>query len=142
MLRTQQDKPTDTQDTTNDDYTPPRKLSRLHAKYESLRRRRVQDEEGETPVSRARMEVRKYLEQIRDTREFEGGVWKFWVDNKQRYPLLYPVAVKLLGIPASSTSVERVVSRGGGGMLGHGHNLSSELMSITMFLKCNAHLLL
>lgn len=65
---------------------------------------------------------------------------KFWgVDGpgRQKYPLLYNVAKRVLSVPASSAPVERIFSRGGLIVRPHRARISDQMLNILMFLKCN-----
>lgn len=65
----------------------------------------------------------------------------FWAHNKDKYPHLHALALKVLSVPASSAPVERVFSAGGLLMRPHRASLGSKMLSSLIFLKCNNGLL-
>ena len=59
----------------------------------------------------------------------------FWHKYKGRLNLLYSAAVKVLGLPACSTAVERVVARGG--MVTQQGSVFDETLCNLIFTKAN-----
>uniref|UniRef100_A0A3Q1CK49 HAT C-terminal dimerisation domain-containing protein n=1 Tax=Amphiprion ocellaris TaxID=80972 RepID=A0A3Q1CK49_AMPOC len=65
----------------------------------------------------------------------------FGKKNRDRFPQLHKVALKVLTVPASSAPVERVFSRGGIIMTPHRARLGHKMLQSLMLLKCNQTLL-
>uniref|UniRef100_A0A3P8SXC3 HAT C-terminal dimerisation domain-containing protein n=1 Tax=Amphiprion percula TaxID=161767 RepID=A0A3P8SXC3_AMPPE len=65
----------------------------------------------------------------------------FGKKNRDRFPQLHKVALKVLTVPASSAPVERVFSRGGIIMRPHRARLGHKMLQSLMLLKCNQTLL-
>ncbi|CAL8254811.1 unnamed protein product [Boreogadus saida] len=62
----------------------------------------------------------------------------FWAMNKSTLPSLFPVAMRVLAVPASSAPVERVFSHGGIILRPHRSQMSDTLLSKLIFCKCNS----
>lgn len=62
---------------------------------------------------------------------------QFWCVNKIVFPKLFPIAKRVLGIPASSAPIERVFSHGGIILRPHRSQLNEKLLASLLFLKCN-----
>ena len=65
----------------------------------------------------------------------------YWANNSVKYPKLSLHARRYLSIPASSGAIERVFSSGGKIFRPERCNLSNELFSSLIFIKCNKKLL-
>lgn len=61
----------------------------------------------------------------------------FWDANRGVLPALFPVASRVLSVPASSAPVERVLSHGGVIMRPHRARLADRTLSSLIFSKCN-----
>ncbi|CAL8313715.1 unnamed protein product [Arctogadus glacialis] len=61
----------------------------------------------------------------------------FWAMNESTLPSLFPVAMRVLTVPASSAPVERVFSHGGIILRPHRSQMSDTLLSKLIFFKCN-----
>uniref|UniRef100_A0A671NDY4 HAT C-terminal dimerisation domain-containing protein n=1 Tax=Sinocyclocheilus anshuiensis TaxID=1608454 RepID=A0A671NDY4_9TELE len=85
-------------------------------------------------------QVIKYFEHIQSS-PIEEDPLMFWAHNKDKYPHLHTLALKVLSVPASSAPVERVFSAGGLLMRPHRASLGSKMLSSLIFLKCNNGLL-
>uniref|UniRef100_H2Z2H9 HAT C-terminal dimerisation domain-containing protein n=1 Tax=Ciona savignyi TaxID=51511 RepID=H2Z2H9_CIOSA len=68
------------------------------------------------------------------------GCFKFWRVNKRRFSSLYCVAKKVFAIPASSTAIERVFSRGEVMFRPYTSNLTDKVLSALICLKCNQNI--
>ncbi|KAL1276684.1 hypothetical protein QQF64_036307 [Cirrhinus molitorella] len=119
---------TNADDSSSKNSPPQAKLPRLVARYKAHK----------SQLSHT-VEVSKYFTDIQDPCRDTALV--FWSKNKDRYPQLHALAVKLLSVPASSAPVERIFSRGGLIMRPHCARLGSRTVSSLIFLKSNyAHL--
>ncbi|KAK9953880.1 hypothetical protein ABG768_016000 [Culter alburnus] len=113
---------------------PPTKLPRLVVHYKAHKSQR-----NLTVDASISDQISKYFSDIQDPCSDSALV--FWSKNKDRYPQLHALAVKLLSVPASSAPVERIFSRGGLIMRPHHARLGSRMVSSLIFLKSNyAHL--
>uniref|UniRef100_A0A3Q1GY77 HAT C-terminal dimerisation domain-containing protein n=1 Tax=Acanthochromis polyacanthus TaxID=80966 RepID=A0A3Q1GY77_9TELE len=83
--------------------------------------------------------IGKYFEAIQDSDTDNALV--FWTKNRDRFPQLHKLALKVLTVPASSAPVERVFSRGGIIMRPHRARLGHKMLQSLMLLKCNQALL-
>jgi hypothetical protein len=61
----------------------------------------------------------------------------FWSLNRKKLHLIFPVAMKIFSIPATSAPVERVFSHGGIIMRPHRACMSDTTLANLVFLKCN-----
>ena len=61
----------------------------------------------------------------------------FWLSNSEDLPRLAKLANLVMGVPASSASVERVFSHGGIIFRPHRRRLTDEHLSQLIYLKCN-----
>lgn len=82
----------------------------------------------------------KYFEDIQSS-PIENDPLMFWFYNKDKYPHLHELALKVLSVPASSAPVERVFSAVGLLMRPHRASLGSKMLTSLIFLKCNKGLL-
>ncbi|KAL1276314.1 hypothetical protein QQF64_035937 [Cirrhinus molitorella] len=111
------------------------KIPRLLAKY------RTHKKKHSTPTEASIVtQVMKYLEDIQSS-PAEVDPLMFWFHNKDKYPHLHALALKVLSVPASSAPVERVFSAGGLLMRPHRARLGPTMLSSLIFLKCNNGLL-
>lgn len=76
-----------------------------------------------------------YLEVAKDTDNVEA--MSFWLQHKNRFNLLYNLAIRVLGTPATSAAIERVFSHGGILIRPHRASLSDTLLCDLIFAKCN-----
>jgi len=67
----------------------------------------------------------------------ESDVLTFWSANLSRLSTLFPLAMRVLSIIASSAPVERVFSHGGLIMRPYRSRLSDKMLNNLIFLKCN-----
>ncbi|KAL1249031.1 hypothetical protein QQF64_022349 [Cirrhinus molitorella] len=117
------------------DSPPDSKIPRLLAKY------RTHKKKHSTPTEASIVtQVMKYLEDIQSS-PAEVDPLMFWFHNKDKYPHLHALALKVLSVPASSAPVERVFSAGGLLMRPHRARLGPTMLSSLIFLKCNNGLL-
>ena len=81
-------------------------------------------------------EVEEYLRE--DKIPFEQCPFNWWLNKKNKYPILAKMARIFLAIPATSTSSERLFSDAGNLLTSKRSRLNSELFKHMMFLKRNA----
>jgi hypothetical protein len=81
-------------------------------------------------------EVEEYLRE--DKIPFEQCPFNWWLNKKNKYPVLAKMARIFLAIPATSTSSERLFSDAGNLLTSKRTRLDSELFKRMMFLKRNA----
>ncbi|KAK6488540.1 zinc finger BED domain-containing protein 4-like [Huso huso] len=84
-----------------DEDEPPHKYTKLFSSY----KKRRPNNANKTAAS----QLIRYLEL---TEQAEDTSLNFWVSHKSKLNILYPLAKKVLAVPASSAPVERVFSRG------------------------------
>ena len=61
----------------------------------------------------------------------------FWIQNQDKYPDLAPIALDLLVIPATSTTIKRVFSTAGLVTLGKRNRLSAKWLEREVMIKKN-----
>ena len=66
---------------------------------------------------------------------------KFWKENHSRWPNLSKLAMKVLGVPATSASVERMFSITGHIFQSKRRRMTDKLFSTLVYSKLNEHLL-
>ena len=66
----------------------------------------------------------------------------FWLQNESQYPLLSPIAIDLLCIPASSAPVERTFSVATESTIGKRNRLSDKNLEREIMIRNNEHYLL
>ncbi|KAI7810944.1 hypothetical protein IRJ41_008551 [Triplophysa rosa] len=86
------------------DSPPHSKIPRLLAKYKTHKKKHSTPTEASIAT-----QVMKYFEDIQGSPTEEDPL-KFWFHNKDKYPHLHVLALKVLSVPASSAPVERVFS--------------------------------
>lgn len=111
------------------------KIPRLLAKYKTHKKKHSTPTEASIVT-----QVMKYFEDIQSS-PIENDPLMFWFHNKDKYPHLHELALKVLSVPASSAPVERVFSAGGLLMRPHRASLGSKMLTSLIFLKCNKGLL-
>lgn len=109
-----------------DEDEPPHKYTKLFSSY----KKRRPNNANKTAAS----QLIRYLEL---TEQAEDTSLNFWVSHKSKLNILYPLAKKVLAVPASSAPVERVSSQGGLLMRPHRSRLGDKLLSELVMLKCN-----
>ena len=83
-------------------------------------------------------EINCYLDNIRIPSALpDMDPFKWWYDNKKRFPILFNVARKFLGIPATSVPSERLFSDAGNQITSERNRLKAETVSELLFLKRN-----
>jgi hypothetical protein len=85
---------------------------------------------------KASNEVEEYLKE--DKIPFNQCPFNWWLNKKNKYPVLTKMARIFLAIPATSTSSERLFSDAGNLMTSKRTRIDSELFKRMMFLKRNA----
>jgi len=85
---------------------------------------------------KASNEVEEYLKE--DKIPFNQCPFNWWLNKKNKYPVLAKMARIFLAIPATSTSSERLFSDAGNLMTSKRSRIDSELFKRMMFLKRNA----
>jgi hypothetical protein len=85
------------------------------------------------------VQVEQYFDMCDDNEEEDltSDCLRFWTARKQRFPILYRLAMRSLSAPASSAPIERVFSHGGIIMRPHRASLGDTTLSRLVFLKCN-----
>jgi hypothetical protein len=81
-------------------------------------------------------EVEEYIKE--DKIPFEQCPFNWWLNKKNKYPVLAKMARIFLAIPATSTSSERLFSDAGNLLTSKRSRMDSELFKRMMFLKRNA----
>ncbi|KAL1276730.1 hypothetical protein QQF64_036353, partial [Cirrhinus molitorella] len=119
---------TNADDSSSNSSPPQAKLPRLVARYKAHK-----SQLSHTVEASISDQMSKYFTDIQDPCSDTALV--FWSKNKDRYPQLHALAVKLLSVPASSAPVERIFSRGGLIMRPHRARLGSRTVSSLIFLK-------
>ena len=66
---------------------------------------------------------------------------EFWNFNKNKFPILYQMALKYLSIPATSAPVERLFSYSGYIMRPHKSRFKAEHLNQTTLIRCNFDLI-
>ena len=85
---------------------------------------------------KATNEVEEYLKE--DKIPFNHCPFNWWLNKKNKYPILAKMARIYLAIPATSTSSERLFSDAGNLLSAKRSRINSELFKRIMFLKRNA----
>jgi hypothetical protein len=85
---------------------------------------------------KASNEVEEYLRE--DKIPFSQCPFNWWLNKKNKYPVLTKMARIFLAIPATSTSSERLFSDAGNLLTSKRSRIDSELFKRMMFLKRNA----
>ena len=85
---------------------------------------------------KASNEVEEYLKEDKIT--FNQYPFNWWLNKKNKYPILAKMARTFLAIPATSTSSERLFSDAGNLLTSKRSKIDSELFKRMMFLKRNA----
>lgn len=85
---------------------------------------------------RASNEVEEYLKE--DKISFNQCPFNWWLNKKDKYPILAKMARIYLAIPAASTSSERLFSDAGNLLSAKRSRINSELFQHIVFLKKNA----
>ncbi|TRY58760.1 hypothetical protein DNTS_034590, partial [Danionella cerebrum] len=110
--------------------SPPGKCPRLLARYRA--HKHLSHTAKDTCIS---SQIHKYFDAIQEADT--NTCLEFWSANRERFPELHSLAVKVLSIPASSAPVERVFSKGGLIMRPHRARLSHKMVTALVFLKSN-----
>ena len=85
-------------------------------------------------------EVERFFESLHTLAD-DADPFAFWLDQASVYPMLSPVAIDVLAIPASSAPVERVVSTAGESTTGKRNRLSDHNLEREVLLRKNRHFL-
>lgn len=65
------------------------------------------------------------------------NAFSFWSMHRSRLGKIFPLAMRVLSVPASSAPIERVFSHGGIIMRPHRSRLGDKTLGNLAFLKCN-----
>ena len=82
-----------------------------------------------------------YINEIGTTGDVCCNIFEFWLERKERLPLMYNVAVDVLSVPATTAPVERVFSRASYILSKKRHNLSNEKLEMELLCKLNSDML-
>ncbi|XP_060731809.1 uncharacterized protein LOC132849873 isoform X2 [Tachysurus vachellii] len=110
--------------------SPPGKCPRLLARYRA--HKHLSHSAKDACIS---AQIHKYFDAIQNTDT--NTALEFWSTNREKFPQLYSLVVKVLSIPASSAPVERVFSKGGLIMRPHRARLTHKMVTALVFLKSN-----
>ncbi|XP_022247551.1 uncharacterized protein LOC111086942 [Limulus polyphemus] len=84
-------------------------------------------------------QLKRYFEMCQEHHEGSPNAYlHFWLINKNNLSRLFPVAMRVLTVPTSSSPIERVFSYGGIIMCPHRAKLSDKMLSQMIFLKYNS----
>lgn len=108
---------------------PPAKKSKLFANYAT-------PNINPNPAEDVESQIAKYLSMTYDESDSENSL-SFWERNRKVLHKLFYPALRALSIPASSSPVERVFSRGGLVLRPHRASMSNKMLTSLVFLKCN-----
>ncbi|XP_060728440.1 uncharacterized protein LOC132861708 [Tachysurus vachellii] len=110
--------------------SPPGKCPRLLARYRA--HKHLSHSAKDACIS---AQIHKYFDAIQNTDT--NTALEFWSTNREKFPQLYSLVVKVLSIPASSAPVERVFSKGGLIVRPHRARLTHKMVTALVFLKSN-----
>jgi hypothetical protein len=83
-------------------------------------------------------ELSYYLDEIKTPQAFpEADPFEWWCDNQKRFPTLYKIARKYLGIPATSVPSERLFSDAGNQISAERNRLKPSTVNELLFVKRN-----
>ncbi|GES94450.1 zinc finger BED domain-containing protein 4-like [Rhizophagus clarus] len=83
-------------------------------------------------------ELTRYLDNFRTPQASPNtDIFKWWIDNREKFPTLFKVARKYLGILATSVPSERLFSDAGNQITSERNRLKAETVNEILFLKRN-----
>ena len=85
-------------------------------------------------------EVERFFESLHTLAD-DADPFAFWLDQASVYPMLSPVAIDVLAIPASSAPVERVFSTARESTTGKRNRFSDHNLEREVLLRKNRHFL-
>ena len=86
---------------------------------------------------KAEAEMKQYLDE--PSLDIDGSVLQWWSQNHRRFPAIATAAKRALGIPATSTPLERLFSKAGHIINSRHASLDSEHASILCLLAMISH---
>ena len=94
----------------------------------------------ETAKATRRALLNEYLDEV-SAITAPSNIFEFWRERRREFPALFTLSTHTLCVPASSTSVKRIFSANGLIMRPQRARLSSEMLEILVYLKCNSNFL-
>ena len=119
-------------DNDNSTEEPPSKIPRLFASYSKARRRSTNSKNVSVGG-----QLECYYNFIRQDNDETSCSLSFWKRNHKKLHLLFPLALQVLAVPATSAPVERLFSAGGLIMRPHRSRAGADLVSCLTVLKTN-----
>ena len=92
----------------------------------------------ETAQATRRALLNEYLDEV-STMTVPSNIFEFWRERKREFPALFTLSTHTLcvGLPAFSASVKRIFNASRLIMRPQKARLSSEMLEILVYLKCN-----
>ena len=94
----------------------------------------------ETAKATRRALLYEYLDKV-STMTVPSNIFEFWQERRREFPAFFTLSTHTLRVPASSAPVKRILSPNGLKMRPQRARLSSEMLEILVYLKCNCNFL-